>query len=49
MIVLTIQRSVMVKVPREICWAGIKLTYYMAGIKDKMMVKEVEQEMEFIV
>ena len=25
----------MVKVPREICWAGIKLTYYMAGIKDK--------------
>ena len=49
MIVLTIQRSVMVKVPREICWAGIKLTYYIAGIKMRIMIQEVElwkQEME---
>ena len=22
-------------VPRKICWAGIKLTYYMAGIKNE--------------
>ena len=37
-------------VPREIGWAGIKLTFYMAGIKMKIMIQEVElwkQEMEF--
>ena len=38
-------------VPREICWAGIYSTYYMAGIKMRIMVKEVElwkQEMELL-
>ena len=29
-------------VPREICWAGINSTYYMAGIKMRIMVKEVD-------
>ena len=31
-------------VPREICWAGINSTYYMAGIKMRIMVNEVDKE-----